>query len=100
MSRTLSEADSKAFLSEFNIPFATEVLVGTADEAVTAANAVGMPVAVKLCGEQISHKTERGLVRLGLSDSNSVHEAATALFAAAQPEDCATGVLVAPMISG
>ena len=100
MSRTLSEADSKAFLSEFNIPFATEVLVSTADEAVAAANAVGLPVAIKLCGEQISHKTERGLVRLGLSDSNSVHEAATALFAAAQPEDCATGVLVAPLISG
>ena len=100
MSRTLSEADSKAFLSEFHIPFAAEVLVSTADEAVTAAHEVGLPVAVKLCGEQISHKTERGLVRLGLSDGNSVHEAATALFAAAQPEDCATGVLVAPMISG
>jgi acetyl-CoA synthetase (ADP-forming) len=55
---------------------------------------------VKLCGENISHKTERGLVRLGLSDASSVHEAATALLAAAVPEDHATGVLVAPMVSG
>jgi acetyl-CoA synthetase (ADP-forming) len=100
MSRTLSEADSKVFLSEFNIHFAPEVLATTADEAVLAAVSVGLPVAVKLCGENISHKTERGLVRLGLSDASSVHEAATALLAAAVPEDHATGVLVAPMVSG
>jgi acetyl-CoA synthetase (ADP-forming) len=100
MSRTLSEADSKVFLSEFNIHFAPEVLATTADEAVLAAVSVGLPVAVKLCGENISHKTERGLVRLGLSDARSVHEAATALLAAAVPEDHATGVLVAPMVSG
>jgi len=100
MSRTLSEADSKAFLSEFSIPFAPEVLVSTADQAVDAAVSVGLPVAVKLCGEHISHKTERGLVRLALSDPDSVHKAATALLDAALPEDHATGVLVAPMISG
>ncbi|MEX0768127.1 MAG: acetate--CoA ligase family protein [Microthrixaceae bacterium] len=100
MSRTLSEADSKAFLSEFSIPFAPEVLVSSADQAVEAANSVGLPVAVKLCGDNISHKTERGLVRLALADSASVHDAASALLEAAVPEDHATGVLVAPMISG
>ena len=100
MSRTLSEADSKVFLSEFNIPFAPELLAISADDAVIAAVSVGLPVAVKLCGENISHKTERGLVRLGLSDASSVHEAATELLEAAVPEDHATGVLVAPMVSG
>ena len=61
---------------------------------------VGLPVAVKLCGEHIAHKTERGLVRLGLSDADAVAAAARELLDAARPEDEATGVLVAPMVSG
>ena len=34
--------------------------------AVAAADAIGYPVVAKLCGDGIAHKTERGLVRLGL----------------------------------
>ncbi|MHB1138148.1 MAG: acetate--CoA ligase family protein [Microthrixaceae bacterium] len=100
MSRTLSEADSKAFLAPFGVPFPAESLVGTAQDAVDAAAAIGGPVAAKLCGEHIAHKTERGLVRLGLADPDSVRLAAEELLAAARPEDEATGVLVAPMLSG
>ncbi|MEI7887784.1 MAG: acetate--CoA ligase family protein [Actinomycetes bacterium] len=100
MSRTLSEADSKAFLAKFQVPFAPEVLATTAEQAREAATSLGLPVAVKLCGEQISHKSERGLVRLGLSDEASVYQAAAELLDAAVPEDHATGVLVAPMIHG
>ena len=100
MSRTLSEADSKAMLARHGVPFAPERLVGDPDAAAAAAAEVGLPVAVKLCGEQIAHKTERGLVRLGLSDPSAVAAAAAELLAAARPEDEATGVLVAPMVSG
>ncbi len=100
MSRTLSEADSKALLAGFGIPFAPERLVADAPSAVAAAAEVGLPVALKLCGEHIAHKTERGLVRLGVSDADGVATAAQELIAAARPEDEATGVLVAPMVSG
>lgn len=100
MSRTLSEADSKRLLAEHGVPFAPELLVGDPAAAVEAASQVGLPVAVKLCGDNIAHKTERGLVRLGLGDADSVEQAAAELLAAARPEDEATGVLVAPMISG
>lgn len=100
MSRTLSEADSKTFLEAFAIPFAPERLVSDPEAAVAAAFEVGLPVAVKLCGEHISHKTERGLVRLGLSDAEGVRLAARELLDAARPEDAATGVLIAPMIGG
>jgi len=100
MSRTLSEADSKGLLAPHGLPFAEERLVPDAAAAADAAAAVGLPVAVKLCGEHISHKTERGLVRLGLADLGSVTAAAEELLAAARPEDEATGVLVAPMIRG
>ena len=39
-------------------------------------------------------------MRLGLSDPESVRLAAEELLAAARPEDEATGVLIAPMLSG
>jgi acetyl-CoA synthetase (ADP-forming) len=100
MSRTMSEADSKSFLAERGVRFAPERLVATAEDAADAAREVGLPVAVKLCGEHIAHKTERGLVRLGLSDPDAVATSAQELLDAARPEDEATGVLVAPMISG
>jgi acetate---CoA ligase (ADP-forming) subunit beta len=100
MSHTLSEADSKALLAHLGVAFAPERLVTDAAAAVAAAEELGMPVAAKLCGDAVAHKTERGLVRLGLGDRDSVAEAAAALLAAARPEDRATGVLVAPMVSG
>ncbi len=100
MSRTLSEADSKALLAPLGVPFAPERLVTAAEDAAAAAQELGFPVAVKLCGDEIAHKTERGLVRLGLGDADSVATAAQELLDAATPEDAATGVLVAPMIAG
>lgn len=96
----MSEADSKSFLADHGVRFAPERLVTTAEDAAAAAQEVGLPVAVKLCGEHIAHKTERGLVRLGLSDPETVAASAQELLDAALPEDEATGVLVAPMVSG
>ena len=86
-SRTLSEADSKEFLAPFGLPIAPEQVVTTAAEAADAATAMGFPVVAKLCGDTIAHKTERGLVRLGLADDDAVAVAATDLLAAARPED-------------
>jgi acetyltransferase len=99
-SHTLSETDSKALLSRFGVPVVDERVVGSADEAAAAAEAIGFPVVAKLCGDAIAHKTERGLVRLGLADAGAVRAAADELLAAATPEDGAVGVLVAPMLRG
>lgn len=98
--RTLSEADSKAFLADFGVPFAPERLVTSADAAALAAEEIGGPVVAKLCGDHVAHKTERGLVRLGLEGAAAVSAAAQDLLDAAVPEDAATGVLVAPMLRG
>jgi acetyl-CoA synthetase (ADP-forming) len=97
---TLSEADSKRLLAGHGIPFPDERVVSTVAEAVAAAAAVGHPVAVKLGGAAIAHKTERGLVRLRLADADAVAEAAEALLAAARPEDGEVHLLVAPMLAG
>jgi succinyl-CoA synthetase beta subunit len=97
---TLSEADSKRLLATYGVVFPTEREVDTADDAVAAAREVGLPVVLKLGGAAIAHKTERGLVRLGLADADAVREAATALLAAATPDDGAVHLLVAPMLRG
>ncbi|MDQ1511985.1 MAG: hypothetical protein QOG50_3829, partial [Actinomycetota bacterium] len=77
-----------------------ERTAGDADGAVTAADTIGYPVVVKLCGDAIAHKTERGLVRLGLHDAASVRAAAEELLAAVRPDDGAVELLVAPMARG
>ncbi|WP_421120045.1 acetate--CoA ligase family protein [Aquihabitans daechungensis] len=98
--RTLSEADSKILLAGFGVPFAPERVVKTAEDAVAAADEVGLPVVVKLNGDAIAHKTERGLVRLNLADRDAVLAAARELLAAATPDDGEVGLLVAPMLKG
>jgi acetate---CoA ligase (ADP-forming) subunit beta len=95
---TLSEAASKQLLAGFGVPFPAEGVVGSADEAVGAADDLGYPVVVKLGGAGIAHKTERGLVRLGLASAEQVCDAAGALLGAATPEDGDVHLLVAPML--
>jgi acetate---CoA ligase (ADP-forming) subunit beta len=95
---TLSEAASKDLLGAFGVPFPDERVVATADEAVRAADEIGYPVVAKLGGDAIAHKTERGLVRLGLGTADAVREAAQSLLDAAGPDDGEVHVLVAPML--
>ncbi len=99
-SRTLSEAASKALLREHGVPLLDEREVATADEAAKAAEDLGFPVVVKLCGDAIAHKTERGLVRLGLADPDDVARAGADLLGAATPDDGDVSLLVAPMVKG
>jgi len=87
-------------LATAGVPFAPEKEVGDADGAATAAAELGYPVVVKLCGEGIAHKTERGLVRLGVRDEPSLRAAVDELLAAATPEDGVVSVLVARMLRG
>src|SRR5262249_14526910 len=58
------------------------------------------PVVAKLCGGAIAHKSERGLVRLGLATPEAVRAAAADLLARARPEDGAVRVLVAEQVRG
>jgi acetate---CoA ligase (ADP-forming) subunit beta len=99
--RTLSEHESKRVLAGAGVPVLDERIVETPDGAVGAARELGSDasVVVKLCGEGVAHKTERGLVRLGLRNDD-VRVAAQELLDAATPDDGTVGVLVAPMVRG
>lgn len=97
---TLSEHASKELLRAYGVPCAREVLAADAAGAVAAAERLGFPVVVKLCGNAIAHKTERDLVRLGLGDAAAVGRAAEALLAKRRPEDGEVSLLVAEMVRG
>ena len=97
---TLSETDSKRLLAGFGVPIAAERLADDAEGAAAAATEIGFPVVAKLNGDAIAHKTERGLVRLGLGDADAVRRATSELLALARPDDGPVQVLVAPMVKG
>jgi acetyl-CoA synthetase (ADP-forming) len=100
MSHTLSEADSTALLAAHGVPCVPQRLVADASAAVAAARELGLPVVAKLSGQAISHKSERGLVRLGLDSEEAVVRAVADLLAAARPDDGDVQVLIAPMVQG
>src|SRR5690242_18580709 len=97
---TLSESASKELLGRYGVPLADERLAATPEAAAAAADEIGYPVVAKLCGDAIAHKTERGLVRLGLRDEDAVRAAAAYLLDQARPEDGDVSVLLAPMVRG
>jgi len=97
---TLSEYASKRLLATYGVPLAREALVDSASAAAAAAAELGFPVALKLCGDAVAHKTERELVRLNLGDASAVEAAARELLGRALPEDGKVGLLVAEMVRG
>jgi acetyl-CoA synthetase (ADP-forming) len=97
--KALSEHQSKLFLREHGIPVTREELVLGEDEAVAAAEKLGYPVVLKACGPDISHKTERNLVQVGLDDAEEVRRAYRTIIEnlGGDPYE---GILVQEMIRG
>jgi len=71
----LSEADSLELLADAGIPTVPYRLCRSAAEAVSAWQALGPEVVVKACSAQIPHKSEHGLVFLGVQTAQQVVEA-------------------------
>lgn len=97
---TRSEASSKRLLAAYGVPVVEERLVDSPDDAAVAAEELGFPVVLKLCGAGIAHKTERGLVKLGIADATSARRAAEELLQLASPDDGPVEILVARMVRG
>jgi acetate---CoA ligase (ADP-forming) len=97
-----SEAEARELLTSAGVPVVPGGLAKSADEAVVIAREVGLPVALKICSAQITHKSDIGGVALGLSSEAEVRAAYEKVSAAgATVEDAAVdGVLVTPMRGG
>ena len=63
---TLSEHESKELLRSYEIPVTREIQVDNQKELLEAVQKIGFPLVIKACGPKLSHKTERGLVRVDI----------------------------------
>jgi len=97
---TLSESRSRLLVSKAGIPVSNWETADSVQEAVSLARNLGFPVVVKLCGDEIAHKTERGLVRLNLNTEEAVERAADELFSSATADDGDVTLLVSEQIRG
>ena len=99
----LSERQAKRLFADAGVPVVTEELARTADEAARVAAAFNGPVAVKLCGPGILHKTELGGVVLDVSteaQARRAYETVTSRARGADPTIRIEGVLIATMVTG
>ncbi|MGW5655437.1 acetate--CoA ligase family protein [Streptomyces humi] len=95
----LSEHAAKQLLRAYGIRVPREQLVTSAAAAVRAAGLVGYPVVMKASGGQLAHKTELGLVKVGLTSASQVRDAYRELTDIARYEGVALdGVLVCQMV--
>ena len=65
---TLSEYESKVILASYQIPITREMMAESSDEVIAAAHEIGYPVVMKGCAPDITHKTEKGLIRTDIRD--------------------------------
>ena len=93
--KTLTEYESKQLLAAYGIPVTGDRLALSEEAAVAAALAVGFPVVLKGSAADVAHKTEKGLVHLGLTSAEEVRLAYRAVRKEAGAE---IPVLVAEML--
>jgi acetyltransferase len=98
----LDEADSKDLLRAYGIPTVATVLARDAEEAVSAAEQFGYPVALKVVAPQIVHKSDVGGVALDLASGDEVRAAMVRMrlrIARSAPHARVKGFAVQPMAS-
>jgi acyl-CoA synthetase (NDP forming) len=97
--RGLSEIESKRLVARYGIALPREEVAGDARSAVDVARNLGYPVVMKAVSAEVAHKSDAGLVILGIAD-----EAAAARAADKIAERCAAigapleGILVAEQV--
>ena len=95
---TLTEAEAKDLLKSFGIPVVKEISVKTEGDLDNAIISIGYPLVLKGLGSRLTHKTEKGLVKLNLKNKEDVHSAAIYIKDAAG--DDLEGFLIQPMLEG
>ncbi len=95
--KALSEYDAKRVIAKAGVTITRETLVTTKEAAVKAAMDIGMPVALKGCSPELMHKTEYGMVKVGLHTKDEVGIAFDELMSKGMKLD---GILVQEMIDG
>ena len=80
----LTEVEAKQLLGEAGIPVVETRLAKTKDGAAAIAGELGYPVALKIVSPQITHKSDAGGVKLGLTSADDVSRAYDEIAASAK----------------
>jgi acetate---CoA ligase (ADP-forming) len=100
---TLSEVEAKSLLKALGLTVPRGGLARNAAEARSVANSIGGPVVLKASSPDLLHKTEAGVIRLGVESPEQVERAFEEIVAKAKkwdPQARLDGVLVEEMIGG
>jgi acetate---CoA ligase (ADP-forming) len=100
----LSEHESKQLLKTYGIKPSRDVVCGSRSEAVRAAATIGYPVVMKVSSPDLLHKSDLGLVEVGVGSAADVRTAYDALLRKARraggKRARIDGVLVSEMVTG
>lgn len=100
---TVNEFESKRLLAAEGLPVPRERLAQTLAQAKEAAADIGYPVVLKAVSDAVPHKSELGLVKVGLHGPADIGEAWAAIEIAAARLPAGTrldGMLVGEMVRG
>ena len=73
--RTINEVDAKSILRALGVDAVQDHVVTTAHDAVRSAAAIGYPVVLKVVSDDIPHRSEYGLVAVGLKNADEIMQA-------------------------
>ena len=96
----LTELESMALLASFRIPTVHAGLARSPTEALMLAETIGFPVVMKVYAPDISHKSDVGGVRLGITNAAAVQKTYRAIVDSVKehrPEANIVGVVVEAM---
>jgi acyl-CoA synthetase (NDP forming) len=99
----LSEWGSKQLLKAYGIKTSKDELCTSAKETVKAAGAISYPVVMKISSPDLLHKSDAGLVRVGVESAKEVRAVYNELLAKARrahKQARIEGVLVSEMVTG
>ena len=95
--KVLDEFEAKKWLRALNLRVVKEMAARSLEEAVQAARRIGYPIVLKGIVEGQVHKTELGLVKLSLRDTNQLKSAIRKMLRAKiKPKS----FLIQPMLKG
>ncbi|NQU13092.1 MAG: acetate--CoA ligase family protein [Desulfobacteraceae bacterium] len=95
---TLSEHESKELLRRYDIPVTREIEAADETQVSEALHEIGFPLVIKACGPDLSHKTERGLVRVDIRNEEEAISAFHEIMKEVKDEGAT--VLVQEMVKG
>jgi acetyl-CoA synthetase (ADP-forming) len=95
--KALSEYESRLVIESAGVPVAAAALARSRKEAEQMAERIGYPVVLKGCSAELAHKTESGMVKLNVGNSEEAARVFDELTAKMKNLD---GVLIEKMVKG